>query len=100
MIGDWMTTDGSQVFPRKIDLLPCSVRASQNLTRLLLLPLLCEGIPVASDRSVVSGVQYPLAESDGRECGGAGSRQWLAPTLAHTQMDTHSRPVCTNEGGR
>lgn len=90
MIGDWMTTDVSEV-PPKIDLLPTSVKASSEKPDLssLFLPL-SEGIPVAGDRSVVSGAQYPLAESDGS-----------APTVLDHRGSWHRTSALTaaNEGG-
>lgn len=83
-----MTRDGSEV--RRDQSSPQSFRKPESSS--LSLPL-CEGIPVASDRSVVTTVQYPLAKSDGRAlwC-------WIMRHGAH--MHSHSLTVGTNEGGR
>ena len=92
MIGDWMTTDVSEVSQRLI----CSP-PQKNLTRLLSFLPLCEGIPVASHRSVVSSVQYPPAESDGRAAmvlDHAGG--WHTHTLSHlhTHTDGYTLAPC------
>ena len=94
MIGDWMAADVSKVSPRLISSFS-SVRASEKPDSSSPFLPLCEGIPVASDRSVVSSVQYLLAESDGRV-----ARCWItlvdgttrvyAHTHKHTQIHTHT----------
>lgn len=102
MIGDWMTTDVSEVSPRLISSPPRSEPQKTWLVFSFSSSLWgnpCGKQSVCCEQHSISP-GWERWESAMVLDRAGGWHNTSACTHLHTQMDTHSRPVCTNEGGR